>query len=116
MISSRSLTTNVICNKCIIPPTIHTFHGMERFVSTFGARLWMIIMSSCVPMRFRLRNGNYIGLPIMFLSLGGLWPPSGATTTPGISSTNRSRNTNGIGAIGTGGTIGKGGAKASTSM
>jgi hypothetical protein len=34
----------------------------------------MIIMSLSVPMKFRLRNGGYIGLPIMFLSLGKLWP------------------------------------------
>jgi hypothetical protein len=27
-----------------------------------------------MPMKFKLRNGGYIGLPIMFLSLRELWP------------------------------------------
>ncbi len=27
-----------------------------------------------VPIRLKLRSGNYIGLPIMFISLGELWP------------------------------------------
>ncbi len=35
MISSKNLTTDVICNKCIIL-AVHTLHGTERFVSTFG--------------------------------------------------------------------------------
>jgi hypothetical protein len=34
----------------------------------------MIIMSLGVPMKFRLRSGGYIGLPIIFLSLRELWP------------------------------------------
>jgi hypothetical protein len=34
----------------------------------------MIIMKLGVPMRFKLRNGSYTDLPIMFLSLGELWP------------------------------------------
>jgi hypothetical protein len=34
----------------------------------------MTIMNSNVPMKFRLKSGSYIGLPIMFLSLGELWP------------------------------------------
>jgi len=33
----------------------------------------MTIMSLSVPMKFRLRSGGYIGLPIMFLSLRELW-------------------------------------------
>jgi hypothetical protein len=36
--------------------------------------LWTIIMNLCMPMKFKLRNGGYIGLPIMFLSLRELWP------------------------------------------
>jgi hypothetical protein len=34
MMSSNSLTTGVICTKCIILNYIDTFHGMEGFVST----------------------------------------------------------------------------------
>ncbi len=34
----------------------------------------MIIMNLGVPMRFRLRSDDYIGLQIMFLSLRKLWP------------------------------------------
>jgi hypothetical protein len=34
----------------------------------------MTIMNSDMPMRFILRSGGYIDLPIMFLSLGELWP------------------------------------------
>ncbi len=31
-------------------------------------------MNSNVPMKFKLKSGGYIGLPIMFLSLKELWP------------------------------------------
>ncbi len=31
-------------------------------------------MNSGVPMKFKLKSGSCIGLPIMFLSLRGLWP------------------------------------------
>jgi hypothetical protein len=31
-------------------------------------------MSLNMPMKLRLKSGGYIGHPIMFLSLGGLWP------------------------------------------
>jgi hypothetical protein len=34
----------------------------------------MIIMNLGVPMRFRLRSDDYIGIQIMFLSLRKLWP------------------------------------------
>jgi hypothetical protein len=34
----------------------------------------MIIMSSGVPMKFKLKSGGYIGLLIMFISLRELWP------------------------------------------
>jgi hypothetical protein len=34
----------------------------------------MIIMNSGMFMRFKLKTGDYIGVPIMFLSLGELWP------------------------------------------
>jgi hypothetical protein len=42
--------------------------------------LWMIIMSLGMPMKLILKSDGYIGPPIMTLSLGGLWPTSGATT------------------------------------
>jgi hypothetical protein len=31
-------------------------------------------MSLSMPMKFKLKNVDYIGLPFMFLSLGELWP------------------------------------------
>ncbi len=37
-------------------------------------RTWMITMNLNMPMKWRLRSGGYIGHPIIFLSLGGLWP------------------------------------------
>jgi hypothetical protein len=74
MISSRSLTIGVICNKCIIPNYSHlSWHGKVCF-NIWKSHLWMTIMNSNVPMKFRLKSGGYIGLPIMFLSLQELWP------------------------------------------
>jgi hypothetical protein len=64
-------------------------------------------------MRFKLKSGNYIGLPIMFLSLGGYGPH---VVQRQLLTLNGRRNTNGSGAIGCGGTIGGGGAKKTTSM
>jgi len=43
----------------------------------------MIIMNSNMPMRFKLRSGNYIGLQIMFLGNCG---PNGVMAIPSISS------------------------------
>jgi hypothetical protein len=69
-----------------------------------------------VPMRFRLKNGDYIGLPIMFLSLGELWPQVvQRQLLTNISSASGSKGTNGNGAIGSGGTTRGGGARASIS-
>jgi hypothetical protein len=34
----------------------------------------MTIMNSNMPMKLKLKSGAHIGLPIMFLSLGKLWP------------------------------------------
>jgi hypothetical protein len=31
-------------------------------------------MNLSMPMKLRLKSGDYIDHPIMFLSLGGLWP------------------------------------------
>jgi hypothetical protein len=36
-------------------------------------RPWMTTMNLNMPMKLRLRSGDYIDRPIMFLSLGGLW-------------------------------------------
>ncbi len=69
----------------------------------------MTIMNSSMPMRFRLRNGGYIGLPIMFLSLKAFVAPSGATTTLDINLVNGSENASGNGAIRSGGITGGGG-------
>jgi hypothetical protein len=66
MISSKNLTASVICNKCVIPNYSHlSWHGKVYF-NIWRGHLWMIIMSSCVTMRFELKIGHYIGLPIMF--------------------------------------------------
>ncbi len=74
VISSRSLIVSVICSKCVIPSCSHlSWHGRVCFNIWKGC-LWMTIMNSGVPMRFRLKSGSYIGLPIMFLSLRKLWP------------------------------------------
>jgi hypothetical protein len=74
MISCKSLIVGVICNKCVIPSCSHlSWHGRVCF-NIWKGRLWMIIMNSRVPMRFKLRSGGYIGLLIMFLSLQELWP------------------------------------------
>jgi hypothetical protein len=77
MISSKSLIIGVICSKCIILNYSHpSWHGRVYF-NIWKGHLWIIIMNSGVPMKFRLRSGGYIGLPIMFLSLQKLWPQVG---------------------------------------
>jgi hypothetical protein len=69
MISSKSLIVGVICNKYVIPNCSHlSWHGRVCF-NIWKGHLWMTIMNSNVPMKFRLKSGGYIGLPIMFLSL-----------------------------------------------
>jgi hypothetical protein len=72
MISSMNLIAGVICGKCVIPSCSHPlWHGRVYF-NIWKGHLRMTIMNLGVPMRFRLKSGGYIGLPIMFLSLGGL--------------------------------------------
>jgi hypothetical protein len=74
MISFKNLTTSVICNKCIIPNCSHpSWHGKVCF-NIWRCHLWMTIMSSSMPMKFKLRSDSYIGVPIMFISLKELWP------------------------------------------
>jgi hypothetical protein len=74
MISSKSLIVGVICSKCVIPNCSHpSWHGKVCF-NIWKGYLWMTIMNLDVPIRFKLRSGGYIGLPIMFLSLRELLP------------------------------------------
>jgi hypothetical protein len=74
VISSNSLIVGVICSKCVIPDYSHlSWHGKVCF-NIWRGYLWMTIMNLNVPMKFKLRSGSYIGLPIMFLSLGELLP------------------------------------------
>jgi len=96
MISSRNLTASVICNKCIIPNYSHpSWHGRVCF-NIWKGHLWMIIMNSNMPMRFKLRSGNYIGLQIMFLGNCG---PNGVMAIPSISSASGSGSAIGSGGI-----------------
>jgi hypothetical protein len=113
IITSKSLTIVMICNKCIIPNYSHpSWHGKVCF-NIWKGRLWTIIMSLGMPMKFNLKSDGYIGPPIMTRSLGGLWPTSGATTTFNVSLASGSRSANGSGATESGGTTRGGGARAS---
>jgi len=113
MISSKSLTIGVICSKCVIPNYSHPSWHVRVCFNIWRCRLWMIIMSLNVPMIFKLKCGDYISLPIMFLSLRDFVPPSVATTTTNINSASGSGNTNVSGATKSGGTTEGGGAMAS---
>jgi hypothetical protein len=78
--------------------------------------LWMTIMYSGMPMKFRLKSGGYIGLPIMFLSVREFMSPSGAMTTINISLASGSGSATSNGTTRSGGTTKGGGAWASTSI
>jgi len=116
MISSKNLTIGVICSKSIIPSYSHLSWHVKVCFNIWKCHLWMIIMSLNVPMKFRLKSGDYINLPIMFLSLGDFVPPSVATSIVSISSANGSRNTNVNRATKSGGTIEGGGVREITNM
>ncbi len=66
-------------------------------------------MSLGVPMKFKLKSDSYIGLPIMFISLGEFVAPSGVMTTLSISLTNEIKGAIGNRAIGSGGSTRNGG-------
>jgi hypothetical protein len=78
MISSSNFTIGVICNKCVIPNCSHLSRHRKVHFNILRGHLWMIIMNLVVPMRFRLRFGSYIDLPIMFFIIRGIVAPSGA--------------------------------------
>jgi hypothetical protein len=70
MISSRNLRFCVICNKCIITPFM-AWKGLFQHLEGSPMDDFHEFRRA---MKLRLKNGGYIGLPIMFLSLGELWP------------------------------------------
>ncbi len=52
------------------PQLFTHFIGWKGCFNIWKGLLWMTIMSLDMAMKFKLRGGGYIDLPIMFLSLG----------------------------------------------